>query len=147
MSRNVLEGRHPHMYLDDLESFFFVICWILMVYTGPRKIRDELPDDACLWDDPDSCRMKQGYFGTKGFDVSVDPWFGPCIHKLGQRLFDFFLARPLHGGKYIPPTDSKKDYDIYLGHIQQCVLDMEAEDLAAKHHLSPSNELVHSNLP
>jgi hypothetical protein len=111
-----------------------------MVYTGPRNIRDKLPYDACFWDEPDSCRLKQGYFGIKGFDASVAPWFGPCLRKLDQCLYDFFRSRRLYGGKYIPPTDSKTDYDIYLGHIQQCILDMEAEDLAAEHQLSPSEQ-------
>jgi hypothetical protein len=145
MSRDVLDGKKVHTYLDDLESFYFVLSWILMVYTGPRTTRSKFPSEAAYWDEPDSARLKGGYFGIQGFKASVDPWFGPCLHELVKRLFDFFRFRPFDDEEDALPLNPKKDYDTYLSHIQQCILDMEAEDMAAEHHLSDlSNEPVRS---
>ncbi|KAF8490279.1 hypothetical protein JB92DRAFT_1333915 [Gautieria morchelliformis] len=135
MSRDVFEARDLHTYLDDLESCYYVLCWILMVYTGPRTTRNKILNEAAYWDEPDSARLKRSHC-ILHFDVWVDPWFGPCLHELAKCLFDFFSLRRLGAGMYAPPVDPDKDYDTYLGHIDQCVLDMEAEDLAAEHPLS-----------
>jgi hypothetical protein len=142
MSRNVLEGENPHIYLDDLESFYFVLCWILMVYSGPHKARVPPPKHASYWDGPKPYVSKAGEILGGYFRLPVDPWFGPCLKALARRLYTFFHIRCPMYGDLVPPVDSKKDYDEYLGHIQQCILDMEAEDLAAKQHTSsPAGEL------
>jgi Fungal protein kinase len=141
MSRNVLEGEGPHTYLDDLESFYFVLTWILMVYSGPRKAKVILPDVAEFWDDPDSSTLKRGHFGLRRCSVSVDPWFGPCFQALTTGLFDFFRIRRLDLGKPLSALNPAKDYAEYIGCIQQCILDMEVEDLAVEQcQTSPSAE-------
>jgi hypothetical protein len=132
MSRNALEGKRPHTYIDDLESFYFVLCWILMVYSGPHKPRAAPPKQAVWWDISDSFTMKQGHFGRPKFHLPVDAWFGPCFSALAARLYDFFLLRDLSSSEPVPPNDPKQDYDKYLGHIRQCIIDLEAEDLAAE---------------
>jgi Fungal protein kinase len=145
MSRGVLEGENPHTYLEDLESFYFVLCWILMVYSGPHKAKTIPPKQAAWWDLPDSSTLKRGHIGAPRFQLPLEPWFGPCFQTLASRLFGFFQIRRPIFGDLAPPVDPKLDYDEYLGYVQQCILDMDAEELAAKDR-SPSGELDCSDL-
>jgi Fungal protein kinase len=138
MSRNVLDGENPHTYIDDLESFYFVLCWILMVYSGPHEARATPPKRALWWDDEDSATMKIGHFGRENFRLPVDPWFGPYFKTLAIDLWDFFHVRCQDTEQPLSTPDSTKDYDEYLGCVQRCIVDMEAEDLA-KHQASSSS--------
>ncbi|KAF8520515.1 hypothetical protein JB92DRAFT_3094664 [Gautieria morchelliformis] len=115
MSRNALDGKRPHTYIDDLEAFYFVLCWILMVYSGPHKVK-AVPKQAAWWDLPDAFVMKEGHFGIREFRLPVDRWFGPCFKTLASRLFDFFRVRGPIGRLIVHPDDPKRDYDKYLGH-------------------------------
>jgi hypothetical protein len=144
MSRNAHEGKKPHTYIDDLESFYFVICWILMVYSGPHKVRAP-PKEAAWWDLPEAFIMKQGHFLIPRFQLPIDPWFGPSFEALATRLFDFLRTRGPHRKTLVPPDDPKRDYDMYLDLIRQCIFDMEAEDLAAEGQSStPGKSDVHT---
>ncbi|KAF8530000.1 hypothetical protein JB92DRAFT_557978 [Gautieria morchelliformis] len=141
MSGRVLEGKVPHTYLDDLESFYYVLCWILMVHTAPRVQRTP-PSIASYWDKSMSHAIKLGQIASYAFDLPLEPWFGSCFQVLASRLHNFFHIRRPSMGDLAPPVDPNKDYDEYLGYIRQCILDMNAEDAAAtraatRHSTSP----------
>jgi Fungal protein kinase len=131
MSGKVLEGKVPHTYLDDLESFYYVLCWILTIYTAPHKARCKPRGIASWWDNSMSYQMKIGQIASYSFDLPLEPWFGPCFQKLASSLHKFFHVRRPSMGDLAPPVDPAKDYDEYLGYIRQCILDMDAEDMAA----------------
>jgi Fungal protein kinase len=140
MSGKVLQGKMPHTYLDDLESFYYVLCWILMVYTAPHKVKREPPRIALFWDDPRSHIIKIGQITSDYINLPLEPWFGPCFQKLAGRLHNFFRVRHPSMADRAPPVDPKMDYDEYLGYIRQCTLDMDAEDEPApQRRTSPSD--------
>ncbi|KAF8478768.1 hypothetical protein JB92DRAFT_3133895 [Gautieria morchelliformis] len=136
MSRNILEGKNPHTYIDDLESFYFVLCWILMVYSGPDKPKPKtvLPRQAAWWDDEDACAMKGGHLASRVFLLPLDTWFGPSFRALAINLCDFFRLRSLGLTKFV---SARKDYDEYLGYIDQCI---KAEGWGGNEHLSSPSD-------
>ncbi|KAF8461314.1 hypothetical protein JB92DRAFT_3072201 [Gautieria morchelliformis] len=137
MSRNILEGKNPHTYIDDLESFYFVLCWIFMAYTGPDKptpktvlpgkadtgsdkpkLKPVLPGKAAWWDDEDACAMKGGHFASRDFLLPLDSWFNGCFRELAVNLWNFFRLRSLGLTNFV---SARNDYDEYLGYIDQCI--------------------------
>ena len=142
MSYKVIDGKGDHTYLDDLQSFYYVLLWILMVYSGPHKVKAKFPEDASLWDLPDSFGVKRGDFSWEEYILPVDPWFGPCFKVLASRLFYFFRTRRFDPAKPVSALDPGKDYDEYLGYVKQCIVDMEAEDLTAEQHQASVSEDV-----
>jgi len=130
MSRNVLRETGPHTYLDDLESFFFVLCWILVAYQRPGIIRVEMPDTISLWDDPGSYLYKIGLLASE-FKLPVSPWFGQSLRALLVRLHGFFNKREALLGRPPSDPDPVRDYDEFLSHIEQSITDLEQESVGA----------------
>ncbi|KAF5341146.1 hypothetical protein D9611_006024 [Ephemerocybe angulata] len=44
----------PHDYLDDLESFLYVLCHILLGFKKPGELVEPTPRLIAVWDDPDA---------------------------------------------------------------------------------------------
>ncbi|KAF5341140.1 hypothetical protein D9611_006029 [Ephemerocybe angulata] len=44
----------PHDYLDDLESFLYVLCHILLGFKRPGELVEPTPRLISVWDDPDA---------------------------------------------------------------------------------------------
>ncbi|KAF8488454.1 hypothetical protein JB92DRAFT_3016664, partial [Gautieria morchelliformis] len=117
MSPNVLGGEQPHAYLDDLDSFYFVLCRILMKYTGPHSpMKPTDSDEAWRWERKDALRFKWAHFAGAAEDIRMHSWFGSCFRDLITRLWTFFSSRFLDG-KNMPPASPGKDYDKFLGYI------------------------------
>jgi hypothetical protein len=126
MSRNVLDATGPHTYLDDLESFYYVFCYILGAYERPGTGKAELPRLLSLWDHPGASDFKEGLF-NQDFQLPVAPWFGESLHQLAIRLHRFFDFRYKSVGKPLSSLNSAKDYDEFLSHILQGLADLEKE--------------------
>ena len=118
----------PHTYLDDLESFFYVLCWILASFEGPGNRVAEVPQLVALWDDPASHILKLGLFSGE-FILPVSPWFGLSFRNLAAHLHHFFDVREDLVGKPFSSLDPAKDYDEYISHIRQSIVDLEREVL------------------
>jgi hypothetical protein len=126
MSRNVLKGRGPHTYFDDLESFFYVLCWILVAFEGPGLGIAALPPALSQWDGPASYLTKQGIL-SDDFELSISPWFGKSLRELAIRLHRFFEFRGTHSGRPLASLNPAEDYDEFLDHIRQGIADLAAE--------------------
>jgi len=122
MSRNILEERDPHTYFDDLESFYYVFCWVIGSFDAAGMSKAEVPDELTWWDREQlfAAAMKRGHVGEK-FDIPVSPWFGQAIPALANRLHDFFRFRrkQIHN-----PVG---DYDDFLSHIREGIAGLELE--------------------
>src|SRR6266481_652229 len=92
MSRNALKAFGPHTYLDDLESFYFVWCWILVAFEGPCKHKAEIPNPIALWDHPTAPLFKYGQLGG-AFELPTAPWFGRSLRRLAVHLHQFLRFR------------------------------------------------------
>src|SRR6266481_7417589 len=122
MSRNVLKKLAAHTYFDDLESFYYVFCWLVCSFEAAGVLKAELPEALTLWDVPYSGVMKGGHIGTN-FDLPISPWFGKSLPKLAVDLRAFFRLRRDRA------LDPVEDYADFLSMIRQCISASEIEDL------------------
>jgi len=122
MSRNILEERDSHTYFDDLESFYYVFCWVIGSFDAPGMPKAKFPDELTWWDREQlfAAAMKRGHIGDK-FVIPVSPWFGQAIPALANRLHDFFRFRRK------PTHNPVGDYDDFLSRIRKGIADLESE--------------------
>jgi len=122
MSRNVLKEDAPHTYFDDLESFYYVFCWIIASFESAGVPKAEVPKQLTWWDREQlfSSTMKGGHMGLN-FALPVSPWFGKAIPTLASRLHAFFRFRRK------PTHDPVGDYDDFLSRIRKGIADLESE--------------------
>ncbi|KAF8956463.1 hypothetical protein BDZ97DRAFT_1851662 [Flammula alnicola] len=82
-------------YLDDLESFYYVLCWVCFGYAGPNKILDPFPDRLAIWEsgNPDVAAGMKTAFLAGPLAVSfttISSCFGPVFLRLLENLHSFF---------------------------------------------------------
>src|SRR5437899_1123860 len=96
MSISSHSPRLCHDHLDDLESFFYVLCWICFGYSGPGKKVDPLPKTLQKWEsaDPESAAdAKQSMFFKRLVSTGEStPFFGDIFQELLEDLHRFFQA-------------------------------------------------------
>jgi len=122
MSRNVLKERAAHTYFDDLESFYYVFCWLIASFDAAGIPKAELPKELTWWDREQdfSYTMKEGHMGLD-FELPLSPWFGKAIPALANRLHAFFRFRRKR------THDPVGDYDDFLSRIQKGIANLESE--------------------
>jgi hypothetical protein len=128
--------RFCHGHLDDLESFFYVLCWICFGFSGPGKKLDPLPKTLQKWEskDPESAAdAKQSMlFRRLSWAGVCTPFFGNVFQELLQDLHDFFAehitqqdALPL--AKQTLPSlpdlipESSQHYETVLGFVDNAI--------------------------
>jgi hypothetical protein len=134
----VLEGG-PHAYLDDLESFYYVLCTIAAGYTSPGIQRVPRPTLLKGFDDPYAAIIKEGFIiSRRGFELPVSAWFGEPMRTLCVKLHSFFRTRyraaeDAEVERRTPPRRvAPDDYAEFLKHIRQAILEQEGLDLARR---------------
>ena len=122
MSRNVLKENAAHTYFDDLESFYYVFCWLIASFEAAGVPKSEIPKQLTFWDLPYSDAMKGGQM-LSDFRLPISPWFGKSLPKLAVDLHTFFKLRRKRA---LNPVE---DYGDFLSTIRQCISALEIEDL------------------
>ncbi|KAF8889425.1 hypothetical protein CPB84DRAFT_1785548 [Gymnopilus junonius] len=99
----------PHSYLDDLESFYYVLCWICFGYSAPGERLDPFPEVLRDWagKDPFTCAAIKGlmFLGPNepDFEELVTDYFGLIFRNLCDR-FRAFLVPHVRRIKAGPPS-------------------------------------------
>jgi len=114
-----------HTYSDDLESFFYVLTWIVAVYESPGILHNPIPELASFWDHQSSHALESGYLTEPYSPRPTSDWFGEEIKALIHRLWCWFRARHDERKRPLSERDPDKDYNEYLAEIQKCVDQME----------------------
>ncbi|KAH6880980.1 hypothetical protein BKA70DRAFT_1575554 [Coprinopsis sp. MPI-PUGE-AT-0042] len=118
-------------YLDDLESFFYVFCYILMTFTGRRQQKEEMPWLIFKWDDPDareSRTYKHNFIITptiprQAWDL-VGAYWDPCRSLLKEwHAFLNGIVLRMESQDSVDPKarDGDDHYDYVLGLIQTAI--------------------------
>ena len=129
----------PHSYMDDLESFFYVLCWVCCGYSAPGKRIEEFSSAFADWEHHTA---KQGadvktilYFQPfqEQVELTVTDYFGDAFLALVDSLHEFFQPYVTYNkdfkGKRPPPTlDSAME--TILGHVKTALACVEAEEAA-----------------
>ena len=138
----------PHDYLDDLESFFYVFCWITIGYDGPGKplTGADRPRVLLQWDQDDASAAAN----SKGMMITylsakVTSYFGPTFQNLLSALHRFLRPHMLSKMEQRDKTEiprkhlldliepAKAHYADVLAIIDQGILDLKSEPLNAQH--------------
>ena len=142
-----------HDHLDDLESFFYVLCWITIGYAGPDNPLPPLPpldtSRPCVLREWDQNNERAAAACKKGmmivFDEKVTPYFGPTFQKLLFDLHQFLWphilekmqqkCNPKISRKHLLDLTepAKAHYAAVLGIIDQAIMDLESETPNAKY--------------
>ncbi|KAJ3500029.1 hypothetical protein NLJ89_g9973 [Agrocybe chaxingu] len=106
MSAKILRCENPksfwdppsiHTYIDDLWSFFYVLCWICFLFRAPHEEVCPLPSILRDFHQPPESgygvRVKE-WLLTRGMEVLhelVKPYFGKAFQRLIRDLQDFLI--------------------------------------------------------
>jgi len=84
----------PHDYLDDLESFFYVFCWICGSFQDSGIPVDSLPLLLESWSKSQrfaAAAMKEIFLsGPTLLEIRVTDYFGKVFQDLFDRMHEFF---------------------------------------------------------
>ncbi|KAF4609494.1 hypothetical protein D9613_012347 [Agrocybe pediades] len=151
-ARPGFENRHPHDYLDDLESFLYVLCWIAQRFENPGNLRKDPPPyfekwKATPYDNAEDSKVAF-FIGRKLPSTSL--FFGPIFDTLIEE-FRLFLSEKVLD-KYrsrdttFPALESLKDvaqehYNEVLAIFDKAIFAMEADEgFKARTRLPPPEE-------
>ena len=148
----------PLDYLDDLESFFYVIAWFALGYSYPEKRRNnnDIPAVLASWaltSDPQQCmhakkEMLYGKNGDFGFNNVSQYLGGYALEELLQNLLGLLRTRRHEKLSSKPPMTrqqilkaSQATYEGFLACIKQTIriLD-EKESNGLTHKMIASHE-------
>ncbi len=98
-SINLLEfherGRQEYTrdYLDDLESFFYLLCRICSTFTGPGTQVERTPDFVSEWAQADARLAALAKFNTLlCADYEATAYFGPIVQTLLDKFHQFVAS-------------------------------------------------------
>ncbi len=131
--------------MDDLESFFYILCWICCGYDGPRKRTEHFASIFSRWEDrrPQEGALQKNALFNEYFpdqiDFIVTDYFGDIFVTLLDSLHRFFryyvLINDTIGGRPAPPTLDEALSTI-LPFINTAIAAVEAEESARPEELS-----------
>ena len=132
MSRNALKGIEPQTYLDDLESFYYVLLYIARIHMDIRISGQRLPSPFDPWEGPTAFESKSGFIPNI-FDYDVDPRLGKPFQTLVERMHAVFrnmLIRALlaHTRDEPPPVVNHEEvYNMMLSHVRDAIDELNRE--------------------
>ena len=128
-----------HNYLDDMESFFYVLCWICFAYDGPGLLIRPQPSFLCLWEElnPEIASDSKRAFLHKYALPGMSSWFGTTFETLLQNFRKFLDAEISRKDRLMHEkaprlsledlkADATKHYAIVLGFVGDAIKDLEA---------------------
>ena len=129
MSWKALEGNEPHTCLDDLESFYYVMVYLVRLHAEKRK--DVLPFPLSEWARPSASGSKHGFFLSR-FDYAIDPRLGKPFKTLVEGLHTVFrnmvIRAALTKDDEPPPVFNPEEiYDMMLAHVRDAIDDLNRE--------------------
>ncbi|TRM70376.1 hypothetical protein BD626DRAFT_580464 [Schizophyllum amplum] len=136
--------RLMHDYLDDLESFYWCLCWICFSYESPGQLEKNAKVEAWQHDDPKHAANAKSDHLLGPFDPSlVKPSLQPLVpllrslHGLFQRMLTakrvLVAAKMAHARTLaIMRKEADSHYDYVLNAIQQAIDSIGAEDAREK---------------
>ncbi|KAF8167303.1 hypothetical protein B0H34DRAFT_10385 [Crassisporium funariophilum] len=116
-------------YLDDLESFFYVLCWICSGFIGPNMQVKERPVNLDSWasDDPQCSECAKLSFIHSPIDENfVTPYFGAPFHRILEDLR--MILVPHLDEKLNWMHDFNEDYGSFLFTLDRVIKDSSLQE-------------------
>ncbi|KAF8584582.1 hypothetical protein K439DRAFT_1566433 [Ramaria rubella] len=132
MSERALKGE-THTFMDDLESFYYVLVYIGRTYSGPRTMRKDAKtlQPMVNWDQPRASGVKKGFLIDEFY--KANDWFGKPYQTLLERthsIFNDLLREQLMasvGGHPPPVANSTEVYNMMVSYAREAVEDVLRE--------------------
>ena len=132
MSRNALKGIEPQTYLDDLESFYYVFVYLILL-NGEKPVPGyNLPSPLDEWARPAASSCKYGFLFSE-FNYKTDPRFGQPLETLVKRLHSVFRKIIVQAflaenrDELLPIVNHEEVYDTMLSHVRDAIEDLNKE--------------------
>jgi hypothetical protein len=132
MSRAALDKK-PTTYCEDLESLYYLLCFIIAGHTSQdigtsRLPQDDLPRALKRWmlDDPlDASDGKKYHFTDAYFNLQVQEAFMP-LRPLASRLYSFFYNRRTYNIATALPYSftPEQDFNEFMGYFEEAIDDL-----------------------
>jgi len=122
-------------HLDDLESIYWILCFIIAHHDGPDLATSRLaktPSVLVGWlsEDEWSAVIAKNSHLTEDFNLPVQDWFRP-LEPLARSLHSFFQSRILARdearrlGEALPLPDAREDYEKFVAMFSQAIQAVE----------------------
>ncbi|KAF5341255.1 hypothetical protein D9611_005961 [Ephemerocybe angulata] len=137
-----LPPRHNH--LDDLESFFHVLCNLVLLYEAPGKISKETEEEFALCEAERLVTAGNAKISFMCYPIGIQWWWGnPCrqlfrafqtiVDNIGQQKHTFYLDRELtpeakRDGMEAIAEENEDIYDKVIELFDEALAAIEAED-------------------
>ena len=141
-----------HDYLDDLESCFYVLCWICFAYDGPGLLIRPQPSFLCFWEElnPEIASNSKFAFFHEFALPDMSSWFGKTFETLLQNFRHLLVTEISRKNRLMHEktprlsldelkADATKHYAIVLGFVDDAIKEVEA--------LPDANPLFASGFP
>ncbi|KDR85807.1 hypothetical protein GALMADRAFT_387683, partial [Galerina marginata CBS 339.88] len=124
-------------YLDDLESFFYILCYVCSVYQGPQTTVDQISPWITDWDSDDPLRsatVKNNFLSTLRPDDLVTPYFGETFSGLIQNLRKFLVTymwirfNVFNQVPHLRQSPPEVDYANFLQYFDDAIRDLDVEE-------------------
>jgi len=131
MCKNALGGKPANSHLDDLESFYWVLCFMVCFHDGPGLSSSQpvlSPEMKLLVtvDFETAAHGKSNHFALP-FGLPLASFWGRSIVRLMRNLHLFFHKRILaqeHAEKDPPPHDPGADYKEILSYFSLAIQEL-----------------------
>ncbi|KAL1742493.1 hypothetical protein HDZ31DRAFT_65913 [Schizophyllum fasciatum] len=133
--------RLVHDYFDDLESFYWCLCWICFGYDGPRKPTDNtLPQQWQQGSPMAAANAKASHLLDEWDPACVRPYFGKdidallrCLHALFRGSYQvkeqLIKSKSVHTRTLdVIRVEAERTYEYVLGVIQRTIDNLGPED-------------------
>jgi hypothetical protein len=91
MSHKALDGIEPQTCMDDLESFYYTLLYIVVVY-GKKNIGHHLPRPVSDWVDGTASFTKRGFL-ISTFQYKLESQLGKPFQTLVERLHSLYSEK------------------------------------------------------
>ncbi|KIJ29803.1 hypothetical protein M422DRAFT_187936 [Sphaerobolus stellatus SS14] len=120
-------------YLDDLESFYYVLCWIMWTYIEPGKKTTAIPYPARMWDKETAYIVKAAHLSKPRFEGGhFQQYFGKSLSALAKRLWAFLQRRTESAPDNETSPLPEEDYKEFLAEISKGIADLTLEESEAQ---------------
>ncbi|TFK61121.1 hypothetical protein BDN72DRAFT_965343 [Pluteus cervinus] len=153
-------GPYPHDYLDDMESLFYVLCWICYQFESPGIRSDDTPDIIFEWEAsrPTSSAWAKVEFLTSPLPPLPSYFqrgsaYQHLLERLQQKCATAYRVKklavePLGPGENLKEVCKgvRQDFEVWIGYIDQAIEEWKQGTPVPPRESSPSQSAIHEDV-
>ncbi|KIJ46125.1 hypothetical protein M422DRAFT_778612 [Sphaerobolus stellatus SS14] len=117
--------KRRNTYLDDLESFYYVLIYVIVFYEKPGIPQKTRPEILQEWEGPRAFESKEQHFSLP-FNIKVPDYMGKAMECLASNMHAFFVSNSSRQGEIASPTARRAHYSSILKHFESAISMIDA---------------------